>query len=566
MVRNFFPALFIRILLVVTLAVNGLAFVRETSSATAADYDVDTLFRPDINGFQFSNYNNKICKDETCTQTESVENLTTQEMQRLFGNQICRTIDEKGKCQPYKVAESWMDKLNQAMGTGHCEGMAVLATLLYAGMIDPLQFGSANINELKLEGNPLLQREIAYWYTTQSYMNDYAIINDPVSQLKYLIKSYREDPSFLIPIGIYQPDQTDGHTVLAYAIDAKENHIYQIMVYDSNFPNEERYISVSVADNSWQYETQFAEEEKPTVYAGSEMNNPFQLIPVNQRLGKFDCDFCPRATGKENDGTNAQNTNPQDTTGTSRININADLNIYIENAEGQKSGYDWKNNTNYRQVPDLELRRVFGQSSAKFVNDISYYLWVNNPNSRDWASFDINIISPGSVLNLTNMLESYEYPNIIYRPFKPDKFNAPPFETFEVVAYPNHLPGIEFIISNSIGEFRVKYQITFDGDADLSTKIDFLIFHDFSTGQLGIEIHPAKEDEADLFANAVFKVDGDFYSYVDGNEQHISTGDIFPLSMSIKGGLYFDYFTWLLEKEFTISNLEDSNILYEIKN
>ena len=58
--------------------------------------------------------------------------------------------------------------MNQAMSGGHCEGMAVLASLFYFDYSSPSEFGADVTAELEFEGNELLQREIAYWFVTQA--------------------------------------------------------------------------------------------------------------------------------------------------------------------------------------------------------------------------------------------------------------------------------------------------------------------------------------------------------------------------------------------------------------
>ena len=124
----------------------------------AEQYDVDTGFRTEKDGFGFENYGNVGCLDKACQQTFPIENLTAVEMRRLFGDRVCRKIQTDGSCELYKVAELWMNKVNRAMSGGHCEGMAVLSTLFYAGVLDPNIFGSHSVNQLTLAGNTLLQR------------------------------------------------------------------------------------------------------------------------------------------------------------------------------------------------------------------------------------------------------------------------------------------------------------------------------------------------------------------------------------------------------------------------
>ena len=161
-------------------------------------------------------------------------------MVRLFGDQVCKSVSADGKCTLTKVAEQWMNEINSVVANGHCEGMAVLSSLFYSGLENPSDYGSSSVNKLQLKNNIPLQREIAYWFTTQWFMDDHLIEKDPTSQVKYLINHFKSD-STPIPLGIYQRNLKGGHAITAYAVVDHGNGIYYIMVYDNNYPNEERY-------------------------------------------------------------------------------------------------------------------------------------------------------------------------------------------------------------------------------------------------------------------------------------------------------------------------------------
>jgi len=115
----------------------------------------DSGFKPDLYSFSFPNYRN----------LPQVTDLTSAEMQRMFGDKVCRSTAD-GKCILSPPAKRWMDQANQAMTYGHCEGMAVLSEFIYYNKIGANEFGGNLTRELAFN-NSLLQREIAYWWTTQ---------------------------------------------------------------------------------------------------------------------------------------------------------------------------------------------------------------------------------------------------------------------------------------------------------------------------------------------------------------------------------------------------------------
>lgn len=498
-------------------------------------YDVDTHFRPITDGFSFRNYRNLACYDDACSATYPVVNLTGNEIRRLFGDAVCRTIDGYNHCELYTVAQRWLSRLNQAMDYGHCEGMAVLSSLMYRGVISPSRYGGESASQLQLQDNLMLQKEIAYWYATQSFIDDLIYESDPVSQLKTLIRSFQENPRNPIPVGIYRQGHADGHTLLAYAIDAQDNHIYHIMVYDSNYPAEERFITVDVSDNSWHYQTRGVDDNRLISYSGKGLENPFQITPLEERLGVYACDFCP------------PDTRPIETIGTelaTNIAVNSDVNLFIENESGLKTGLDWTDQKVYREIPDLEIHRFSGQTSARIADDIPYYLWLNQPDKLEWSTFDISITSPGSVLNLSNVLESYEFPNLIYKPARLSDKNEHRFESFEIVAYPKYLPKVGLILSNRLGECFFDFELSYEGDLDLSSKIDIYVLNGYSAGVFGIVLYAAKNAEISLFKDAEFTINGRFSCSSFDNEYHFNTEDQDPLRMKINSSLFIDFENW----------------------
>jgi len=117
----------------------------EAPAAGAAD----SGFRPERDGFGFENYGN-----------DSVSyNLTPAELQRMFGDQVCAYLDGD-ECTLTPPAKQWMNETNNYMDGGHCEGMAVLSSLMYYDYADPNNFGASTPNDLSLS-NAELQQEIA---------------------------------------------------------------------------------------------------------------------------------------------------------------------------------------------------------------------------------------------------------------------------------------------------------------------------------------------------------------------------------------------------------------------
>ena len=80
-----------------------------------------TGFEPRTDGFGFENYG-----------AANVTNLTAADLQRMFGDEVCASLDPS--CTLIPPARLWMEALNTAMDAGHCEGMAVLSQYFYFGV------------------------------------------------------------------------------------------------------------------------------------------------------------------------------------------------------------------------------------------------------------------------------------------------------------------------------------------------------------------------------------------------------------------------------------------------
>ena len=96
----------------------------------------DLGFRPEVNGFQFENYGKS---DAT--------NLTPAEMQRIYGDAVCAS-KANDQCILTPPAEQWMNQQNQGMEGGHCYGFSVAALSMFAGVIDPANYGGTTAIDL----------------------------------------------------------------------------------------------------------------------------------------------------------------------------------------------------------------------------------------------------------------------------------------------------------------------------------------------------------------------------------------------------------------------------------
>ncbi len=257
----------------------------ETVAATAeGEYDFDSGFRPEVDGFSFYNYGND----------EVTYNLTPAELQRMFGDQVCAGTSG-GECLLTPPAQQWMEQINGYMDGGHCEGMAVLSTLMFTEKIMPQDFGGEATIELELD-NEALQREIAYWWTTQSTYP--AALNkideSPSAVLDTLIETFQQgrDPAETWSLGIYKSDYTGGHAITPFAVEDQGDGIYHVLVYDNNFPGETRVLEIDRNNDTWQYQASINPDVPEELYDGNAELQNIELAAIFPRLEAQDCDFC----------------------------------------------------------------------------------------------------------------------------------------------------------------------------------------------------------------------------------------------------------------------------------
>ena len=206
-------------------------------------------FRYPTHAMSFENYGN-------VTPTFTATNLTDVEMLRLFGDGVCTEPSDGGVCTLTPSALTWMNAQNAAMNGGHCEGMAVLAMLFATGQADPNAFGADSGFALTIANNVPLQREIAYWWATQSTQPTQAAdsrgkltANELVALLENSFANGGESYTF----GLYKRDGTGGHANTPYAVRTVDAGLKEVLVYENNFPNDVKFVSIDTVANSWSY-------------------------------------------------------------------------------------------------------------------------------------------------------------------------------------------------------------------------------------------------------------------------------------------------------------------------
>ena len=279
--------------LLARLAVGALALVcllLLPAVASAGTVVAESGFRPAPDGFSFANYGDD----------EGYANLNAAEMQRLFGPAVC-TAGKGARCVLTPPARSWMEAQNEAMGGGHCFGLATLAELIFDGRLP--QFGYASLAAFRPGakwpfdlsiGKVRLQRSLARAWAYQSLpaVADRAINGTPTRILRFLIRALRKPGGEGWTMTIFQRGFEGGHAITPYAVEDMGGGVFNVLVYDNNWVGVERRLRIDTGNDTWRYYAATSPGIAEAVYEGDAKTKTLGLMPTRPGLGTQPCPFC----------------------------------------------------------------------------------------------------------------------------------------------------------------------------------------------------------------------------------------------------------------------------------
>jgi hypothetical protein len=384
-------------------------FVPNPTVKMAETAEADSGFRPEEYGFSFPNYGDDI----------PAVNMTPDEMQRMFGDQVCAS-QAGGACTLTPAAQRWMDQINTSMKGGHCEGLAVLSSLMYYGQIDPNSFGAPIPNALSINDNEALQRELAYWFATQytSPGGQGKINESPAAVVEVLIDAFADGQNAgeYYSVGVYKSDFSGGHAVTPVAVDDKGDGLYDILVYDNNMPNQLRAIHVDVNANTWQYSASINPAEQEDLYEGDADTHTLEIVSITPRLGEQFCEFCSSAAITQRAGAGVAAPIIEYI----EVWLEGPADLLITDEQGRRIGYE--NGEFLNEIPDAQTERVKLGVDVWDANNEPVYripaastftITVDGSRLTEMASSAVSVIGAGWFLAVDDIsLEPGEIDNI----------------------------------------------------------------------------------------------------------------------------------------------------------
>ena len=244
---------------------------------------VDSGYRQDSK-FSFANWGNYQYTGDTFNADEFVT---------LFGPANVCVTGTAEKCVLTTESQERLDLLNKQVAGGRCEGMVVMSALLAAGAVklEDLQPGAKSVSDL-YPNDPKLLKQINYWWATQfspQVVADTTIIREKGIKgvLDGALKGLRR--GVFATMGIYT--KSSGHALLPVGVTRAADGTFNIIVYDSNLPDELSRVVIDPVKETWIY-LEGAVTPGQATGGWSGTSGTIELTPLISREGGSACEFC----------------------------------------------------------------------------------------------------------------------------------------------------------------------------------------------------------------------------------------------------------------------------------
>ena len=256
--------------------------VANSQSVTVEDVSHASGFSPLENGWSFPNYAPK--RNNAFTLEDAIT---------LFDRDVICDDSEQG-CVATPATVEWINFVNNASQGGVCEGMTVLGVARFLRDELPLSADIALTSELSTSINRLFATQ----FLDETIQETAVWQKKDVRQIvEELIAAFSDPESEQYTLGIYSDGY--GHSVLPYAVDISSDGSGSIWVYDPNWPNQERYIDVEIANNSWRY-AYFGADQEVDRQKWQGTGDTLDLTPLSVRKGPFTVPFAHQQAKAKN--------------------------------------------------------------------------------------------------------------------------------------------------------------------------------------------------------------------------------------------------------------------------
>jgi len=204
-------------------------------SLTATDVSAGLNVNP--NGFAFANF----------TSASSAEEFVADDLVKMFGLSKDVCVGGTMPCTLVPEAAAFARLVNEARASGHCEGLVVSAGERFNAAAEP--------STVTLENKGDITHGLMRTFATQ-------FLKEVVSDTeKWTAASLKEKVAALeasfakseisYTLGVFSA--SGGHAVLPYALEWVNKDVVKIKLYDSNWPGQDRYVTVDLKADKWTF-------------------------------------------------------------------------------------------------------------------------------------------------------------------------------------------------------------------------------------------------------------------------------------------------------------------------
>lgn len=223
--------------------------------------------------------------------------LNSLALRRSLGNGVCRDardIDPRtGQCDLILGAELLAQMIETAGLGGHCFGLAAAAAALYNGQLPANQVGASGlgINAANPMGDRAIQT-ITRLFGSQYLVPDLLPTARAGQSPTQLVETLKETlPGGTVPFILTLFGEVGGHAITPYAVLDRGNGLYDIAVYDNNFPLRALAVTVDTNTDSFVY-TSAVNPNSPSYTWSTANGSTIALVELDDVLERQECPVC----------------------------------------------------------------------------------------------------------------------------------------------------------------------------------------------------------------------------------------------------------------------------------
>ncbi|MFM7262343.1 MAG: hypothetical protein ACKO1X_01155, partial [Acidimicrobiales bacterium] len=226
------------------------------------------------NGFTFANFSAK----------KTTEQFDASDLVAMFGSSAEVCTGGKEPCNPTPEAAAFARMVNQARASGHCEGLVALAASRFLEKVTP------STGELPRDTDVV--HAIFRAFATQFLPESQKLTNEWAKKsIEAVLKAIQDN------LGQDRPEYTlnlytdsGGHAVLPIAIEFPDNDTALVHVYDSNWPDKDRYVTFDLKTKEWSFSFSGRDPgNDPKMWTGGK--GDLDITSLNSRTTSS-CPFC----------------------------------------------------------------------------------------------------------------------------------------------------------------------------------------------------------------------------------------------------------------------------------